>query len=181
MPRSKKAVFDGRHYIWNGRQWFDRDTFLVPTTVICAKLNALLALKGIKAQDKKRAKKDTLLRTAKEAQQQARIARALQLAYQVHNQKPHHVETATMLCNALRTANKPKQAEALASNFRTSTYSPLLLSRAAALCDLQRWDDALKQVRQIFAMRVKFKKNGRSEEALAIYSRIKQNAPSLFK
>jgi hypothetical protein len=48
------------------------------------------------------------------------------------------------------------------------------------LCDLHRWDDALKQIRQVFTIRLKSKKRNGHDEAAAVYSRIKQNASHLF-
>lgn len=181
MQKYKEKVFDNRHYIWNGRLWYDRKTHLIPTTAISARLNAMIACKHAAVREKKGQDVDVLMRRTRRALHQAPVSRALKLAYQVYRQRPQHIETAAILCTVLRKANKPGQAEALANNFIHTNYSPILLSRAAALCDLRRWDDALKQIRRIFAMNVKSKKSGSNGEALAVYSRIKQNAPSLFE
>jgi len=180
MPRSITITFDGSKYVWNGKRWFDRNTYLEPPTAVSSKLNTIVANQRI-AKDKAIAENmDELLRKAMKAQYQGQIPKALQLARQVHNQRPQHLGTAAILCNVLRTANKSKEAVTLANNFCSSNHSPILTARAAALCDLNRWDDALKQIRQVFAMRLKSKKSSGSDDALAVYSRIKQNASYLF-
>ena len=180
MPRSTTITFDGNQYIWNGKRWFDRKTYLEPPTAVSSKLNIMVANQRT-VRDKAIADNmDELLRKAKKAQYKGQIPQALQLARQVHNQRPQHMGTAAILCNVLRTANKSKEAVAVANNFSRSNYSPILTARAAALCDLNRWDDALKQIRQVFAMRMKSRKSSESDEAFAIYRRIKQNASHLF-
>jgi len=180
MSRPITITFDGNQYIWNGKRWFDRKTYLEPPTAVSSKLNTIVAGQST-ARDKAIADNmDELLRKAKRAQGQGQIPKALQLARQVYNQRPQHIGTASILCSMLRTANKSKEAVALANNFSSSNYSPILTARAAALCDLNRWDDALKQIRQVFAMRMKSGKSSRSDEASAVYSRIKQNASYLF-
>ena len=181
MPRSITIHFDGSQFIWNGKRWIDRNTYLEPPTAVSSKLNTLRASGKVSARDKSIADNmDELLRKAKRAQYQGQIPKALQLARHVHNRRPHHIETAAILCGMLRTANKSKEAVALANNFRASNYSPLLTARAAALCDLHRWDDALKQIRQVLTIRLKSKKRSGHDEASAVYSRIKQNASHLF-
>jgi len=180
MSRSTTITFEGNQYIWNGKRWFDRKTYLEPPTAVSSKLNTIVASQHT-ARDKAIADNmDELLRKAKRAQYQGQIPKALQLARQVHSQRPQHIGTAAILCRVLRTANKAKEAVAVANNFSSSNYSPILTARAAALCDLNRWDDALKQIRQVFAMRMKSRKSSGSDEALAVYSRIKQNASHLF-
>ncbi len=180
MPRFITITFDGNQYIWNGKRWFDRKTYLEPPTAISSKLNTIVAGQRTSRDKAIAGNMDELLRKAKKAQYQGQIPKALQLARHVHNQRPQHIGTAAILCSVLRTANKSKEAVALANNFSSSNYSPILTARAAALCDLNRWDDALKQIRQVFAMRMKSGKSGGSDEALAVYSRIKQNASHLF-
>lgn len=181
MPGTITISFEGSQFIWNGKRWFDRKTYLEPPTAVSSKLNTLLASGKVTVRDKAIADNmDELLRKAKRAQYQGQIPKALQLARHVHDQRPQHIGTAVILCSVLRTANKSKEAVALANHFSSSNYSPILTARAAALCDLNRWDDALKQIRQVFAIRLKSKKSSRHDEASAVYSRIKQNASYLF-
>ena len=181
MPRSITITFEGNQFIWNGKRWFDRKTYLEPPTAVSSKLTALRTSGKVTARDKAIADNmDELLRKAKRAQYQGQIPKALQLARHAYNQRPQHIGTAAILCSVLRTANKSKEAVALANNFSSSNYSPILTARAAALCDLNRWEDALKQIRQVFAMGMKSKKSSGHDDASAVYSRIKQNASYLF-
>ena len=59
---------------------------------------------------------------------------------------------AAVLCSILREGGLPDEALALADQHRSSNYPPILTSRAAALCDLGRWEEALQQIRQVLAI-----------------------------
>ena len=179
MPKPRTVTFDCEQYIWNGKRWISKNTRLEPPTSISSKLNTLAA-KHIAAQDEEAVNVDALLRKAKKAQGQGDIPKAVKLARQAYDQRPQHAGTVAALCSVLRTANKPREAVALANNFQSSNHPPILTSRAAALCDLNRWDDALKQIRQVFAMRSRSGKSSSSDEAQAVYGRIQQNASYLF-
>jgi hypothetical protein len=61
-------------------------------------------------------------------------------------------------------------------DFAGSKYEPLLTSRAAALCDLGRWEDANRQIRRVIAI----SNDPEQEEAHNVLKRIQQNAPELF-
>lgn len=179
MRKSKTVVLDGNQYCWNGKRWFNKITYLEPPTAISSKLTSMIT-KQITAQDEKIADVDALLRKAKKAHYRGEIPKALMLARKAYHQRPQHRGTVVTLCSVLRTANKSREAVDVTSSFRSSHDSPILTSRAAALCDLNRWDDALKQIRQVFAMRRKSRTSSGTEEALAVYRRIKQNASYLF-
>lgn len=177
MPRPRTVTYEGERYIWNGKRWYCKKTHLEPPTAISSKLNALAARQ---VTEQKAVDVDALLRKARKARNQGDIPKAIRLARQAYDQRPQHTGTVVTLCSMLRTANKPREAVALANNFQSTNHSSLLTSRAAALCDLNRWDDALKQIQQVFAMRPKPRKNNSTGEAQAVYGRIKQNAAYLF-
>jgi hypothetical protein len=57
---------------------------------------------------------------------------------------------------------------------RAGNYPPLLVSRAAALCDLERWEEAKAIVGRALAA-------GDSPEAFEVVHRIKANRPELYE
>ncbi len=179
MSETITVPFEDNEYVWDGKKWFDRNTFLEPPEAIVSKLHALSA-NQLSAQDETITDIDELLQRANHAHKHGQIKRALKLARLIHAQRPKHVETVAMLCGILRTVNRPEKALLLADRFRYSNYSPILTSRASALCDLGRWKEGLKQIRQAIAIESKSKKSSRSLEALSVYNRIRDNAPDLF-
>ena len=179
MSKPITVTFEGNNYTWDGKKWFDAKKFIEPPKAVASKLHALSA-NQMSAQDEAITDIDELLRRAKQAQENGQIKRALKLARLIHAQKPKHVEAVTMLCSILRTVNQPEKALLLADRFRSSNYSPILISRASALCDLNRWEEGLKQIRQVLAVETTSKKSSGNPEALSVFSRIKDNAPDLF-
>lgn len=179
MSKTIAVTFEGNEYLWDGKKWFDRNTFLEPPKAIVPKLDVLSA-NQLSAQDETITDIDELLRRANEAQKRGQIKRALKLARLIHAQRPKHVEAVAMLCGILRTVNQPEKALLLADRFRHVNYAPILTSRASALCDLERWEEGLKQIRQVIAAETRSKKSGGSPQALSVYNRIKDNAPDLF-
>lgn len=173
MDNEKVFVFEGVRYKWTGSSWYDATDNMKPPLGVIARLNALIA-GDLKAEDEKITDPDELVERAKQAQAGVQMQRALELSQRALKLRPTHFGTAAVVCSILRKRNRPDEALLIADRFRDSEYPPLLTSRAAALCDLERWDEALKQIRQVLAI-----SNGASE-ALAVYSRIKAGAPSLF-
>ena len=79
----------------------------------------------------------------------------------------------------LRRCNKPAEALEVADRFSKDRYPPILTSRAAALCDLDRWEEGLKQIRQVLAI---FHATGNDPgEALSVFGRIKADKPHLLE
>jgi tetratricopeptide (TPR) repeat protein len=175
MPASITVTFDGKQYQWNGKKWFDESTYLEPPTTIASKLHALSAVQ-IAAQDDIVTDLKKLLKRVKNPQKHRQIQRTLKVLRQYRDKSHKHVETVAILCGILRKANQPEEALALADEFLGTNYCPLLTARAAVLCDLNRWEEGLKQIRQVLAI----EKGSGDTEATAVYSRIEQNAPELF-
>ncbi|MCB0226529.1 MAG: hypothetical protein KDI02_22745, partial [Anaerolineae bacterium] len=58
--------------------------------------------------------------------------------------------------------------------FRDTNYSPLLTSRAAALCDLKRWEEAKKTIGRCLVI-------SKNETAFSVVNRIKAERPDLYE
>ncbi len=174
MENEKIIILDGDRYVWTGGTWYSAADNMKPPVGIIARLNALVS-KELKVDDARITDPDDLLDRAKQAHASEQFDRALELAKKAHALRPDHFGTGAVLCSILRKRNRPDEALAIADRFRASEYPPLLTSRAAALCDLDRWDEALAQIRQVLALTTS------AGEALAVYARIKANAPYLFE
>jgi tetratricopeptide (TPR) repeat protein len=101
--------------------------------------------------------------------------RARKLATQAFEQDPGNPGRAASFCSILRQIGSPAEALAIADRFSTSTYTPILTSRSAALCDLGRLEEASRQILHVLSL-----KPG-DELALLVLGRIKSYAPHLFE
>jgi len=168
--------YQGKNYLWNGKCWYGSD-YIRPSKVITAKLN-LLAKNHFSSHDASISDFDKLLEVARGLREGGHYSRALNLAKRALKTKPNNDFAATIVCSILRSMNRSEEALKLANTLiqSGSTCLPLLTSRAAALCDLGRWSEALRLIRQVLA------KSGRKNngEALLVWSRIKSFAPHLF-
>jgi hypothetical protein len=171
------VTYQSRSYTWDGDRWYGTNDFQSPPQAIVPHLDDLI-VDHLDADDEV-SDIDELLDRAKRAQSGGQFRRAMSLAERAHTSKPGRIGAATVLCSVLRSAGRPEQALAIADRFRSSGYPPILTSRAAALCDLSRWEEALKQVRQVLAIGMRTQGRG-SGEALSVHGRIKANAPDLF-
>lgn len=177
MHKPEKIVvqFDGRTYTWGGKGWYGPD-FARPPKSIEDKLNVLAASR-MAEKDDTLVDAEELLGTAKAAHLAGQRVRALDLAKRAFVLKPE-AGVASTLCGFLRESNKAVEALEIANRFAGSSYPPILTTRAAALCDAGQWEEALKQIRQVLAI---CKSKGKpAGEALAVYARIKSDAPHLF-
>ena len=171
------VTLEGVRYVWTGTRWYGANDHITPPLMIIAQLNALIA-DLVREEDDAITDPDELLWQAKDAQEVGQLPRALRLAQRAYAARPGHAGTAAVLSSVLRDLHRPKEAWAVADCFTSSNYPPILTSRAAALCDLGRWEEALRQTRQVLA--INFSSHTKSEEALGVYARIKANASWLL-
>ena len=169
---------DGRQYLWNGRRWLATDDHREPPKAITRQLGILL----------RRANRDSessiddpreLLGIAVSARIAGNQSRAEKFARRALERDADNATAAAILSSIWREKGKPKTALALADRFQSSGDAYVLTSRSAALADLGRWEEALLQVRKVFVIE-KGLQGAPSEESLAVYERIRSNAPHLF-
>ena len=98
---------------------------------------------------------------------EALMRRALRLS-------PGNRAALAVLCSILRARRRPQQALDETEEFQWTAYPPLLTSRAAALCDLNRWEEAKQEIGRALA-------SGGSEEAFNVVHRIKAKRPDLYR
>lgn len=154
--RKIRATDDGSTYEWNGSAWVDVATHL--RAAAGAELRAIeAAIAGF----------DALLSAAMNAKAAGDFPRADRLLARALAIRPAHEGALCVLCSLRRLQQDPERGlEETAAVGATSRYAPLLTSRAAALCDLGRWEEAGRQIEVVLAM------GNVSDEALAVVKRI---------
>jgi tetratricopeptide (TPR) repeat protein len=173
----KTFAYEGERYIWDGIRWLTAGYIEVPV-IVAAQLNEHYA-EMIEADDAAIADIQGLLDRAKMARDARLLTRAQRLVERVLAQKPHHTGAAAVLSSILREQFRPEEAIALADRFPDLRYAPLLTSRAAALCDLGRWAEALRDIRTALRFDREDGKQS-SEETLSVFTRIRAAAPHLL-
>ena len=59
-----------------------------------------------------------------------------------------------ILSSIYRSKGVPLKATEITEPFKNEKYPPLLMSRAAALCDIEMWDEAERLAKRLYAMGV---------------------------
>jgi ribonuclease HI len=109
--------------------------------------------------------------SALEAQQLRRVEELISRALVL---EPGDPDTLAVMCEFLRRLGQPQQALDETERHRRGTSHALLVSRAAALCDLGRWAEAKSELAEARAMG-----HEDSHELLDVASRISKARPGL--
>jgi hypothetical protein len=141
MGRSTEIDLDGSTYIWDGIRWYHAKTFVTPPSMVILRLDHLL-LSALEEEDRSISDIDDLLARAAKAGEAFQHQRVGLIAKRILKLDPSHSGAATLLCSALRAQNRPAQALKATQPMKDTDNAPLLVSRAAALCDLERWQEA---------------------------------------
>jgi tetratricopeptide (TPR) repeat protein len=116
---------------------------------------------------------DETLDLAKRARADNNLWLAEHLLRTVFDDRPHHRGVVVRLSGVLRDQGQPEEALRITAPFVSSSYAPIFTTRAAALCDLGRWEEARHEVRRALAI-------SRDDEALAVVDRIKKAWTDLY-
>jgi len=172
--------YDNRTYSWTRKRWVDIETFTSPPAMIVDQLDALL-LPILLEEDDKISDVQQLLDRAKEARDQKQHSRTESLARQILHLAPGNLGAMAILCSCLRAVGKPEEALRASELHKMLEYPPLILTRAAALCDLGRWEAAIIEVRKVLAISKKHSSWGYvNSQAPKLLNRIKAIRPDLF-
>jgi tetratricopeptide (TPR) repeat protein len=173
MDDKKRIPLDGKEYVWTGSYWHDAKSFVEPSTDKIRQLNELLKDELAK-DDAKITNLSILLERASKARKTLQYHRAEDIARKCLELEPGNSAALAVLCAALRAMGLPQQALDETDDYSDISSPPLLTSRAAALCDLERWEEAKKTVGRALAI-------SESAEAFSVMRRIKANRPDLYK
>jgi tetratricopeptide (TPR) repeat protein len=172
--------YDNRTYSWTGKRWVDIETFTSPPAMIVDQLDALL-LPILLEEDDNISNVQQLLDRAKDARDQKQYTRTESLARKILHLAPGNLGAMAILCSCLRAVGKPEEALKASESPKMVEYPPLILTRAAALCDLGRWEAAMIEVRKVLAISKKHSSWGYvNSQAPKLLNRIKTIRPDLF-
>lgn len=179
MRETREFELDGSSYRWDGRRWWAANERTPPPRPVVRRLN-LLRKAAVRTEDRSLEDATALLQRGIGARTTGDLPRAQRLLQQTLRLEPENLVAAAVLSSILRQRGKPKEALAIVDRVAESGDAPVLTTRAAALCDLKRWEEALREIQRALAME-KQQQGVASDEALAVYARIQAGAPALFE
>ena len=163
---------EGKSYMWNGSAWYETTTNLSPPTGIIAKLNGR-ASDALEKADENITDIRLLIKRAVDARDWSQYHRSEKLARRILKLEPSNKPALAILCATLRARGYTQKALDETDAYKSLPHPALLTSRAAALCDLHRWEEAKKTVGRSLAI-------SPSEEAYMVVQRIKAARPDLY-
>jgi tetratricopeptide (TPR) repeat protein len=164
---------EGQRYVWDGRRWHATKTFQIPPAALASRLNALLA-KFLANEDTKITDFNGLLQIAQISRSASQYKRAEAAARRAIALQPASEPAFAILCSALRHLGAADKAVQETEHLQSPKFPPLLVSRAAALCDLERWEEAKTTLGRATALKS-------SPEASEVVQRIKAKRPDLYE
>lgn len=172
MVCKKEIKYEGKTYTWDGNTWFDSD-YIIPPTNIISKLNAFI-VKELPIEDDLVSNIRKLFLLAQSARANKQFDRAEKIVRKILLKSPENLAAITLLSSMFREKGEPQKAIDETNAFSNTRFCPLIISRAAAFCDLQKWRLAKKEVAR--ALRIKPNK-----AAFLVVQRIKKYQPDLYK
>ncbi len=171
-PQRVVINFEGKDYIWTGTDWYEAKTWLVPPASVVRALNAEIAI-ALQQQDGSITRVPGLIAAACAARDAQQMARAEQLIRRALASEPANLAARTVLCSVLRALGLPQKALEETHAFRNANNPALHTTRAAALCDLRRWEEAKREIGRALAV-------SNDVEAFNVVCRIRAAAPDLY-
>jgi Flp pilus assembly protein TadD len=168
-----RYTLDGINYSWSGKYWTD-DEGIRPCVATQQQLNAMLQ-EDTAAADSELTDPGDLTTLARNAMNAGQLTRALRLINRAMALRPTNDGIAAAAVAILRKAHRSDEAIPILQRFKQTNSIPLLVTGAAVLCDVDRWEDALTVIRKALAL-----SDGKSGEAFAVWQRIKSNRPDLL-
>jgi tetratricopeptide (TPR) repeat protein len=168
---------DGRRYSWTGYRWLDQDRREPPSRDIVRRLGALLR-RANRSAEASLTDASAVLAIAINARVNGQPARAERFARRALDLDPTNATAGAILSSVWREKGRAKAALELTNRFQDSNDPYVLTSRAAALCDVGRWEEALIQIEQVLAIETRLSGGG-SDESRAVLGRIRSQAPHL--
>ncbi len=141
-----EVTYKGIAYIFDSRLWYEAKTFQTPPSTV---INELEKIAGSKVKYEWEDIDDChqLLKIASKKAFQEKHKEVVKITKRILslNFNCNRTQTemaASKLCASLRALSKPQDALLETEKYKKHSSGYLLISRAAALCDLQRWDEA---------------------------------------
>jgi predicted Zn-dependent protease len=173
MSNDQEIELEGKRYVYRNGDWYDSKTFVKPPKSVLNRINALLQNMHLQS-DASITDFNALLDEAKKCRESQQFPRAERLIRKALTLQPGNEGALAVLCSVLRRQGRAQEALDQTAACRRSDYAPLLTSRAGALCDLGRWEEAKQIIGRVLA------KSGEHTEAFEVVHRIKAARPDLY-
>lgn len=171
MIKKCNTQLNGKTYIWNGKHWYEKNTYLIPPLEIIQQLNKVLTSQN---NNYNNWSNQDLIKQAQIFRDAFNTKEALKVIKIFLTRVPDNQGALAILCSILRRIGSPEQVLEETKDFVKNTSSEVIHTvRAAALCDLKKWKEA--KVELSIAIRKR-----KSPEVFAVLNRIKVNCPEIF-
>jgi tetratricopeptide (TPR) repeat protein len=171
--QGRRFTLNGRDYVWTGTEWCEGNSFTTPPASIVRQLNAEFE-DQLDGGEVEALSVGAMVQQARVARDAGQCSRALAILKRAQTIDPSNPAAAAVLCSTLRQQGQPALALAETERWHARDSAPLLKSRAAALCDLGRWDEAKREVARSLAIET-------GEEAFLVVRRIRKARPDLYR
>lgn len=168
----REVVQDGKKYSFNGVGWHDAITFMKPPVAVISRLEESIK-DELQKEDDERVNYEDCMQIGQKAKFNGDLQRAYRLFQQARKLKPESVSVVAAISSVLRDMKKPLEALEVTEPYKNGNHSAIHTTRAGALCDLDRWEEAKKEVGRSLAIE-------QSPEAFLVVKRIKVARPELY-
>jgi hypothetical protein len=169
----RSVTHDGTPYFWENARWVDRDG-ITPPLELRQWLNKQLAPQ-LADEDASITDPDELVDKAQGAVMAGQMDRAVNLAVRAWRCDRRSEGRAAFLIATLRKVHRAEDGLKVLKHIPKLTYIPLMVTTAAALCDVERWEEGHRMISRALAAS-RGKPGG---ETFAVYQRIKAARPDL--
>jgi tetratricopeptide (TPR) repeat protein len=178
MPERFEVEWEGRWYLLSAGGFYDARTFLKPPKALQQHLKAVYT-RELEHTVEKVTNPASLLKYSGIAKNLDYLDLALSIVTRVLVLEPQNGFAIARASSILRAKGQPEKALDVTNQLPESKQGhAVLTTRAAALCDLGRWPEALRVVRRALALLGSCPKI-EATEALSVFERIRRCAPYL--
>lgn len=173
-----KIELDGETYRYSQGQWYPYDSSDPVEHELSVRLDAILGAR-LARYEQNCISGQQLVELASRWRQKGFLNRALALLDRLETEFPSYTRTgAVMRSSIYRDQGEPKLALLVTEPFLHDNDPAVFTTRAGALCDLERWEEAKRTVGRALGI---LKGASHKAEAFAVVSRIKSVRPDLYK
>jgi hypothetical protein len=168
----KEVIFEGKKYLFDGTSWHDMSTFLKPPAAVIARLDESIK-EDLQKEDEAIVSFEQCMQIAQKSKFNGDLSRAYRLYQRARKLRPESVSVIAAISSVLRDMKRPEDALDVTEPYRHAGHPAIHTTRAGALCDLGRWEDAKKEVGISLAIES-------SDESFLVVKRIKATRPDLY-
>lgn len=172
-----KIELDDDTYRYSHGRWYPYDSSEPVENKLAARLDAILGRRLAKYEQNCSGGEE-LVDLAGRWRKKGFLNRALSVLDRVEREFPHYRRVvAVMRSSIYRDQGEPERALVVTEPFMRDNDPVVFTTRAGALCDLDRWEEAKQTVGRALAI---LRGASHKAEAFAVVSRIKSARPDLY-